>query len=158
MFRKLHSGKRNCFIVTGNNKSQGEKLCLLPSKNFRNRRSLYYFHRKLNDKYFSSLILQIRNNAELLPIARDNNIDPDYKEFKHLPSMVRAYPGDRFITECTYDSSQRKVMTLGGQTSREERCMSHIYYYPRQRKLTTCNSSPSLPTVLHSMGIQELAL
>jgi len=40
---------------------------------------------------------------------------------------------------------------------KEESCTVLTLYYPRQKKLTTCHSLPSLPTVLHSLGIEQLA-
>ncbi len=123
----------------------------------------------------------IRNDEEFTPIAFDKNIDPNYQEYRRLPSTIRTMPGDRLISECTYDSSTRDQITLGwcdedgkncslqflihkinnflgGITTREESCIVLTYYYPRQKKLTTCHSLPSLPTVLHSLGIQELAM
>lgn len=45
----------------------------------------------------------------------------------------------------------------GGLTMKEESCTVLTLYYPRQKKLTTCHSLPSLPTVLHSLGIEQLA-
>ncbi|CAD7003231.1 unnamed protein product [Ceratitis capitata] len=100
---------------------------------------------------------QIRQTEELPPIAMDTNIDPAYQDFRHLPSPVRSMPGDRLIAECIYDSSTRKAITLGGLTMKEESCTVLTLYYPRQKELTTCHSLPSLPTVLHSLGIEELA-
>ncbi|CAD7081233.1 unnamed protein product [Hermetia illucens] len=100
---------------------------------------------------------QIRRNEELPPIAHDSNIDPNYQEYRRLPQEVRSLPGDRLIAECIYDSSSRKTITLGGLTTREESCIVLTLYYPRQKELTTCHSLPSLPTVLHSLGIEDLA-
>ncbi|XP_039963293.1 MOXD1 homolog 2 [Bactrocera tryoni] len=100
---------------------------------------------------------QIRQTEELFPIVMDTNIDPTYQDFRHLPAPVRSLPGDRLIAECIYDSSTRKAITLGGLTMKEESCTVLTLYYPRQKELTTCHSLPSLPTVLHSLGIEELA-
>ena len=100
---------------------------------------------------------QIRHREELLPIAHDRYADPNYQEYRRLPSPIRALPGDRLIAECIYDSSTRKAITLGGMTAREETCLVLTLYYPRQKELTKCHSIPSLPTVLHSLGINELA-
>ncbi|XP_055923857.1 MOXD1 homolog 2 [Eupeodes corollae] len=100
---------------------------------------------------------QIRKTEELKPIVQDNNIDPDYQDFRRLTNSVRSLPGDRLIVECIYDSSTRKAITLGGLTMKEESCTVLTLYYPRQKKLTTCHSLPSLPTVLHSLGIEQLA-
>lgn len=63
--------------------------------------------------------------------------------------------GDHLIAECTYSSESRGVITLGGLTTREETCLVSALYYPRI-DLSLCYSLPSLPTVLHSLGIQKL--
>ncbi|XP_062559085.1 MOXD1 homolog 2-like [Armigeres subalbatus] len=99
---------------------------------------------------------QIRYREELLPIAHDKSIDYNYQEYRRLDSPVKVLPGDRLIAECIYDSSKRAAITLGGLTAREETCLVLTLYYPRQKELTTCHSLPSLPTVLHSLGIDTL--
>lgn len=101
---------------------------------------------------------QIRGREELPPVAQDNNIDPSYLEYRRLKSSVKVFPNDRLIAECRYDSSARNSITLGGLTTKEETCLVLTYYYPRQKKLTGCHSLPSLPTVLHSLGIEELMM
>lgn len=98
----------------------------------------------------------IRGSVELPPIASDDNIDSEYQEYRKLAAPATVLPGDHLIAECVYNSSGRSSITLGGLTSREETCLVVAMYYPRQHKLTTCHSLPSLPTVLHSLGIQEL--
>uniref|UniRef100_A0A1B0FFJ9 DOMON domain-containing protein n=1 Tax=Glossina morsitans morsitans TaxID=37546 RepID=A0A1B0FFJ9_GLOMM len=100
---------------------------------------------------------QIRQTEELFPIAYDNNVDANYQDFRRLAHPVRSLPGDRLVAECIYDSSSRKAITLGGLTMKEETCTVLTLYYPRQKRLTTCHSLPSLPTVLHSLGIEQLA-
>lgn len=99
----------------------------------------------------------IRGSAEQPPIAADDNLDADYQEYRKLGSPIKILPGDHLIAECTYNSSGRSAITLGGHTSREETCLVMGLYYPRQRTLAACHSLPSLPTVLHSLGIQELS-
>lgn len=99
---------------------------------------------------------QIRESSELPTIFEDDNINSEYQEYRRLNSAVRVLPGDHLIAECSYNSSQRSAITLGGLTDREETCIVTTLYYPLQKKLTTCHSLPSLPTVLNSLGIQEL--
>lgn len=101
---------------------------------------------------------QIRQNEELLPIAVDANIHSAYAEYRQISPPARVLPGDNMIVECTYDSSERDTITLGGTAGRGESCNVLAVYYPRQKKLTTCHSLPSLPTVLHSLGINEIAM
>ncbi|XP_053955143.1 MOXD1 homolog 2-like [Anastrepha ludens] len=99
---------------------------------------------------------QIRNMRELAPIVSDGNIDQNYQTFRRLPQVTRSLPGDRLIAECVYDSSSRRAITLGGSSMKEESCMIFALYYPKQDTLTSCHSSPSLATVLHSLGIEYL--
>lgn len=99
----------------------------------------------------------VRGNTEYPPIAADDNLDADYQEYRRLETPVKIMPGDHLIAECTYNSSGRSAITLGGYTNRQETCLVMGLYYPRQRTLTSCHSLPSLPTVLHSLGIQELS-
>ncbi|CAH2006845.1 unnamed protein product, partial [Acanthoscelides obtectus] len=99
----------------------------------------------------------IRNGVELPPIATDDNLDSDYQEYRKIDSPTKILPGDHLITQCTYNSSARSAITLGGLSNREETCLVLGLYYPRQRTLAACHSLPSLPTVLHSLGIQELS-
>ncbi|KAM7356534.1 MOXD1 homolog 2-like isoform 1-T2 [Cochliomyia hominivorax] len=101
---------------------------------------------------------QIRQSEELYPIAHDSNVDSSYQDFRRLNQPVRSLPGDRLIAECIYNSSSRKAITLGGLSMKEESCTVLTLYYPRQKSLTTCHSLPSLPTVLHSLGIEQLTM
>ncbi|KAG7212297.1 hypothetical protein KM043_012624 [Ampulex compressa] len=98
---------------------------------------------------------QIRSGEELPPIAADTNYDPNYQEYRKLQKPVRIYPGDHLVAECTYSSESRQAITLGGLTTREETCLVSALYYPRI-ELSLCYSLPSLPTVLHSLGIEKL--
>ncbi|XP_069693146.1 MOXD1 homolog 2-like [Periplaneta americana] len=97
----------------------------------------------------------LRHGTELPPISEDSNYDYNYQEYRRLPTPVNIYPGDHLIAECTYNSEGRTTITLGGLTTREEMCLVFGLYYPRM-DLSLCHSLPSLPTVLHSLGIQEL--
>lgn len=101
---------------------------------------------------------QVRKHEELLPISFDGNVHAGYAEFRKISPPSRVLPGDSMIVECTYNSSARETITLGGITTREESCNVFAVYYPRQKKLSGCHSLPSLPTVLHSLGIEELAM
>ncbi|XP_059472365.1 MOXD1 homolog 2-like [Neocloeon triangulifer] len=97
----------------------------------------------------------IRGERELAPLASDSNYDAGYQEFRRLPNPTQVMPGDHLISECVYNSSARNAITLGGLTIREEMCLAVTLYWPRVN-LSLCYSLPSLPTVLHSLGIHEL--
>lgn len=100
---------------------------------------------------------QVRQHEELLPIASDAGVHAAYAEYRQIAPAARVLPGDSLIVECTYDSADRDAITLGGMSARGESCQVLAAYWPRQKRMTRCHSLPSLPTVLHSLGIDELA-
>lgn len=79
----------------------------------------------------------IRNNVEYPSIAIDRNIDPNYQEFRRLPASVRVMPGDRLISECTYDSSSRDQITLGKWFLGNE--TPEIFFLNPHRKMSQLN-------------------
>ncbi|XP_042882375.1 MOXD1 homolog 2-like [Penaeus japonicus] len=101
-------------------------------------------------------VRHLRDGRELEPIAQDNNYDFNYQEYRALNTPRTVLPGDHLIGECTYNSRERSAITLGGFKTRDEMCLSFLFYWPRV-DLSLCHSKPSLNTVLHSLGIQELS-
>ncbi|XP_071513833.1 DBH-like monooxygenase protein 1 [Panulirus ornatus] len=101
-------------------------------------------------------VRHLRQGRELEPIAQDNNYDFNYQEYRALKIPRTVLPSDHLIGECTYNSHERLTITLGGFKTRDEVCLSFLLYWPRV-DLSLCHSKPSLSTVLHSLGIQELS-
>lgn len=89
-------------------------------------------------------------------LAVDENVEQ--QEFRLLDRPYTSLPGDHLIVDCVYDSSQRGSITLGGNTLKGETCQAMTVYYPKINELSACNSLSSLPTVLQSLGIEELAM
>ncbi|CAL4125626.1 unnamed protein product [Meganyctiphanes norvegica] len=98
----------------------------------------------------------LRKDIEFEPIVEDNNYDVNYQEYRELQHPRHIRPGDHLITECVYNSRDRSAITLGGFKTRDEMCLSFLFYWPRV-DLSFCHSKPSLSTVLHSLGIEELS-
>ena len=78
-----------------------------------------------------------------------------YCRLRPYHNDLYSLQGDHLIAQCVYNSEERSTITLGGLTTREEMCLVFALYYPRI-DMSLCHSLPSLPTVLHSLGIQEL--
>jgi len=78
-----------------------------------------------------------------------------YFRLRPYHNDLYSLQGDHLIAQCVYNSEGRSTITLGGLTTREEMCLVFALYYPRI-DMSLCHSLPSLPTVLHSLGIQEL--
>lgn len=107
---------------------------------------------------FSISLPQIRDHEDLVPIAIDSAVQSGYTEYRQISPAARVMPGDSMVVECSYDSLDRDSITLGGTTERSESCNVLAVYYPRQKRLTTCHSLPSIPTLLNSLGIKKLSL
>ncbi|KAI9559612.1 hypothetical protein GHT06_013617 [Daphnia sinensis] len=97
----------------------------------------------------------IRGDKELPALVDDANYDVHYQEYRQFQKPVNVLPGDHLISQCTYNSESRSTITLGGLSTREETCLAYLLYWPRV-DLSLCYSLPSLATILHSLGIQEL--
>ncbi|KAG8192031.1 hypothetical protein JTE90_025297 [Oedothorax gibbosus] len=83
-----------------------------------------------------------RNGIELPPLGEDNNYDFNYQEYRYFPKEVKFLPGDQVTMECVYDSSERNVTTVGGESTQEEMCLLFLLYYPRIERF----ASVSVPT------------
>jgi Copper type II ascorbate-dependent monooxygenase, C-terminal domain/Copper type II ascorbate-dependent monooxygenase, N-terminal domain len=98
----------------------------------------------------------VRNGTELHPIAQDHNIDSEYLEFRQFEEAVRVMPGDDLIVECAYNSYEKTKLTLGGFEPQQEICQAMLIYYPRQEKLTSCQSKLKTRNFLKSLNIDKL--
>ncbi len=92
----------------------------------------------------------IRDGRELDPIAVDEHYDYDYQISRAVdPSKVILLPGDEFILECEYDTSERDAMTFGGGAASNEMCLAFLSVYPRS-KLAGCFHMIGLGTALEA--------
>ncbi|XP_024941775.1 tyramine beta-hydroxylase isoform X2 [Cephus cinctus] len=84
----------------------------------------------------------IRDGKELPLLNYDNHYSTHFQEIRLLPKPVTVLPGDALITTCTYDTKNRKNVTLGGFAISDEMCVNYIHYYPNTR-LEVCKSAIS---------------
>ncbi|XP_065897525.1 putative DBH-like monooxygenase protein 2 isoform X2 [Dysidea avara] len=71
----------------------------------------------------------IRNGTELKPIDINRNYDFNFQQTNYIPK-VKVLPGDQMILECVYNTQNRNTTTFGGEGTRDEMCLSFLYYYP----------------------------
>jgi hypothetical protein len=98
----------------------------------------------------------VRDGKELHPIAQDHNLDSEYLEYRIVNKGIRVMPGDDLMVECVYDSYDKSKLTLGGFEAQQEICQATLVYYPRQEKLSTCQSKPKTTNFLKSLNIDKL--
>ncbi|KAL4218774.1 hypothetical protein ACF0H5_021361 [Mactra antiquata] len=87
-----------------------------------------------------------RNGVELKPLIQDPYYDFDFQEVRLLPEERTVLPGDSFQVECNYNSEDRNDVTFGGLSTREEMCLTFIYYYPAT-DISFCLSQTSFNTL-----------
>jgi len=67
----------------------------------------------------------------LEPLDVNENYDFDYQQVTFFDEEVDILPGDQFIVHCTYDTTDKEDMTLGGQGSSDEMCIAFLWVYPK---------------------------
>jgi hypothetical protein len=83
-----------------------------------------------------------RNDGTMINHAEINYYDFDQRgsaPVRQEPFVVKK--GDSFRTTCYYESNNGAVF---GHGSRDEMCMSFIYYYPKQNDLVVCGPHPEI--------------
>ncbi|XP_014472863.1 PREDICTED: tyramine beta-hydroxylase isoform X1 [Dinoponera quadriceps] len=84
----------------------------------------------------------VRDGKELPLLNYDNHYSTHFQEIRLLPKPVTVLPGDSLITTCTYNTTDRDNVTLGGFAISDEMCVNYIHYYPNTR-LEVCKSAIS---------------
>jgi len=72
----------------------------------------------------------IRNGVELEPLGINEHYDFDYQKITMFDEEVQLLPGDQFIVECTYDTTERDWIVLSGEGTMEEMCLGYVWVYP----------------------------
>lgn len=73
-------------------------------------------------------------------LQRDDHYSPHFQEIRFLPEPVLFKPGDAMRHYCLYDTRSRSNVTLGGEATTDEMCVTYLHYYPRV-DLEVCKSS-----------------
>ncbi|XP_019856277.1 PREDICTED: DBH-like monooxygenase protein 1 [Amphimedon queenslandica] len=82
---------------------------------------------------------------ELKPIDSNPFYDFDFQEVVHFDE-VTVKRGDMLVLTCTYDSTNENAVTLGGESTHEEMCLTFPFYYP-SGSLTHCMSTANVITL-----------
>lgn len=96
------------------------------------------------------------DGIEQHPIGQDYSLNSEYLEYRSLDNHVRILPNDDLIVECSYNSYEKTKLTLGGYDAQQEVCQATLIYYPRQHRLTSCQSKPKTKNFLKSLNVEKL--
>ena len=88
----------------------------------------------------------IRNGKEIQPIDINLNYDFNYQQTIIFKEPIILLPGDEFILDCYTNSTKRKYVTIGGESTSQEMCIAFLLYYPAitLRFATVSKSSSAL--------------
>ncbi|CAF1034776.1 unnamed protein product [Rotaria sordida] len=92
----------------------------------------------------------IRKDTAVQYLFNAESYNFNYQFLNNLPKPIKLYRGDAFVTQCVYNTMNRKDASLGGQKTIDEMCLQTFAYYPRMNDLFVCVSSLS-PTAWLTM-------
>ncbi|KAL9918508.1 MOXD1 homolog 1 [Glossina fuscipes fuscipes] len=96
----------------------------------------------------------VRDGKELPRIIEDDNYDYNYQQVRQLENETVVMPGDYIITDCAYETSNRKRPTFGGYSTKQEMCLSFLTYYPRI-DLAGCYSMTPVREFFETFGVYQ---
>jgi hypothetical protein len=82
-----------------------------------------------------------QNGTELAPIASDQHYDFNLQQWTWLEAPRTFKRGDQAITTCTYNTTGRTKVTLGGESTSDEMCLVYALVYARRQTRSTCRSA-----------------
>ncbi|XP_037953331.1 MOXD1 homolog 1 [Teleopsis dalmanni] len=96
----------------------------------------------------------VRAGKELDRIIEDDNYDFNFQQVRQLENETVVLPGDYIITDCAYETTNRKVPTFGGYSTKQEMCLSFITYYPKI-DLAGCYSMTPVREFFETFGVYQ---
>ncbi|XP_055379541.1 MOXD1 homolog 1 [Condylostylus longicornis] len=96
----------------------------------------------------------IRDGKELERIIEDDNYDYNYQQVRQLENETTILPGDYIITDCAYETIERKRPTFGGFSMKQEICRSFLTYYPKI-DLAGCYSMTPVQEFFATFGVYK---
>ncbi|CAI5486968.1 unnamed protein product [Closterium sp. Naga37s-1] len=82
-----------------------------------------------------------RDGAKVTTVARLDYYDFASQQMINVQPPFELQPGDELRTKCVWDSTSRSNVTMGGEASNEEMCISFLVYYPAytdKREMRSC--------------------
>ncbi|GJP34915.1 hypothetical protein CLOM_g19393 [Closterium sp. NIES-68] len=74
-----------------------------------------------------------RDGAKVSTVARVDYYDFASQQMLQVQPPQELLPGDELRTKCVWDSTSRSEVTMGGESSLDEMCISFLIYYPEYR-------------------------
>ncbi|XP_078508635.1 putative DBH-like monooxygenase protein 2 [Lissotriton helveticus] len=96
-------------------------------------------------------VAHFRNGSQIGFLGRDMNYDFNLQETRLLLNISTLRMGDEIVVECTYNTMDRKNITVGGLGTKDEMCMGFLYVYPRNN-ISNCMSVPNTLPIAQAIG------
>ncbi|KOB69178.1 MOXD1-like protein 1 [Operophtera brumata] len=88
----------------------------------------------------------VRGNKELPRISEENSYDVRYQQSRVVPGGRKFLKGDTLLTECTYDSTSRDKLILGGYSDAQLRSSLKPSASRSSTDSTSCRSFENPPS------------
>jgi dopamine beta-monooxygenase len=85
-----------------------------------------------------------RKNKYLHDLGCDAQYDFDLQQIIPFEKHVTLYNTDNLYANCVYDSTERDVITEGGDATNNEMCINFLVYYPEINDLNKCLVKPRI--------------
>ncbi|KAL7988509.1 hypothetical protein Chor_007428 [Crotalus horridus] len=95
--------------------------------------------------------VQYRNGKQLRVLCEDNKYDFNLQETRDLKKTIIFKPGDEFLVECNYQTTDRTDTVFGGPSTLNEMCLLFLFYYPRNN-ISSCLGLPDIQYVANQLG------
>ncbi|CAI5509079.1 unnamed protein product [Closterium sp. Naga37s-1] len=74
-----------------------------------------------------------RDGEKVTTVARLDYYDFASQQMINVQPPFQLQPGDELRTKCVWDSTSRSNVTMGGEASNDEMCITFLLYYPAYR-------------------------
>ncbi|XP_043935135.1 putative DBH-like monooxygenase protein 2 [Protopterus annectens] len=98
-----------------------------------------------------------RNGSQIGFLSRDDNYDFSFQATRFFTPYVTLKMGDQIVTECTYNTMDRKNVTFSGMGTMDEMCTGFFYYYPKN-SVSSCNSFYDSDYIARAVGYNGTGL
>ena len=68
---------------------------------------------------------------------------------------VKIAPGDQINTRCRFNTMDRDKSTLFGLASKDEMCLTYLFYWPKQERLDSCLFANA--NIMNGIDIQSIS-
>lgn len=100
----------------------------------------------------------IRNGTIVGTLGNNQNYDFNMQQVVPLTPFVKLFPGDQYVTYCSFDTSKDNTTVRWGETTADEMCIHFLSYFPIiSKSIHACGMWGNTPGAV-TPGVQSCVL